>query len=472
MFVDDKLINFLSGLGTDRDKSSYTQYAYAPANKADLDAAYEGSWIASQIIDIPCDDMTREWRKWNGGPRQSRSMEIAERSLKVRQRVNQALKMARLYGGAAILIGVNGDQDPTKPLETTSIGKGDIKYLHTLSRYEIHSAALDRDPFSPYYSEPVYYSVQSAGPVASPIASQVSQNTTSIDPNRPLGSVYVHPSRVIRFLGPTKLELSRTLDGWGISVLQRCREAVKHAEATAANLASLIYESKIDVIRIPGMTQNIIRDDYREKLQARFAQAAQAKSIQSMLLLDKEEEWDQKTPSLAGLPDALKLFLEIVAGAADIPLTRLLGTSSPGLNANGAENTRNFYDMIASRQEIELRPGMERLDEMLIRHATGARSPDLDFEWVPLWQMRENEKAALDLQKAQANQIYATVGVMPKDALARGIQAQLVADDIYPGLETLLEETAGQPIEALVKKADETGAEINTSAARSQPAKL
>lgn len=471
MFLEDRLINFVSGLGTDKDKSTHARHYRTFIDKNELDSAYTSSWLSAQIIDVPCDDMTREWRKWNGGPRQSRYIAKTEHALRVRERVNQALKMARLYGGAAILIGVNGDDDPTTPLDPKSIGKGDLKYLHALSRYEIWAAAIDRDPFSPYYSEPVYYTVHSAGPAPSPIQSgPVSQLTSSIDPNRPMGAVYVHPSRVIRFLGPTKLELSQTLDGWGISILQRCREAIIHAEQTAGNLAALTNEAKIDVLRIPGLTQNIIRDDYRTKLQARFTQASMAKSINNMLILDREEEWDQKTPSFGGLDKVLELYLQIVAGAADIPLTRLLGTTSPGLNANGAENTRNYYDSLASRQEIELRPGLERLDEMLIRHAIGSRPEELDFEWLPLWQMRENESAALHLQKAQMNQIYATVGVMSKEAMAKSIQGQLVADHVYPGLEELLETTANQPVEPLVQKQQESG-EINTPTARATTAK-
>ena len=52
----------------------------------------------------------------------------------------------------------------------------------------------------------------------------------------------------------------------------------------------------------------------------------------------------------------VRTFLQVAAGAADIPVTRLLGQSPAGLSATGDSDTRNYYDMIAARQELDLRP--------------------------------------------------------------------------------------------------------------------
>ncbi len=66
----------------------------------------------------------------------------------------------------------------------------------------------------------------------------------------------------------------------------------------------------------------------------------------------------------------VRTFLQVAAGAADIPVTRLLGQSPAGLSATGDSDTRNYYDMIAARQELDLRPQLERLDR-LIAHSEG-----------------------------------------------------------------------------------------------------
>ena len=49
------------------------------------------------------------------------------------------------------------------------------------------------------------------------------------------------------------------------------------------------------------------------------------------------------------------------AGAFDVPITRMFGQSSTGLGANGEENTRNYYDNVASRQKLEIKPAMSVL---------------------------------------------------------------------------------------------------------------
>ncbi len=87
--------------------------------------------------------------------------------------------------------------------------------------------------------------------------------------------------------------------------------------------------------------------------------------------------------------------------------------------------------MIAARQELDLRPQLERLDR-LICWSEGIDEGALTFAFRPLWQMDEPSKAALALTKAQATQIYAGLGLWPAEVMAQLVEAQLVADGTYP----------------------------------------
>ena len=78
----------------------------------------------------------------------------------------------------------------------------------------------------------------------------------------------------------------------------------------------------------------------------------------------------------------VRTFLQVAAGAADIPVTRLLGQSLAGLSATGDSDTRNYYDMIAARQELDLRPQLERLDALLLS-AAGIDPGAVRFEFRP-----------------------------------------------------------------------------------------
>ena len=123
----------------------------------------------------------------------------------------------------------------------------------------------------------------------------------------------------------------------------------------------------------------------------------------------------------------VRTFLQVAAGAADIPVTRLLGQSPAGLSATGDSDTRNYYDMIAARQELDLRPQLERLDR-LIAHSEGLDPGALSFAFRPVVAARRRRpQAALALQKAQATQIYAGLKLWPAEVTARLVEAQLVA---------------------------------------------
>ncbi len=179
----------------------------------------------------------------------------------------------------------------------------------------------------------------------------------------------------------------------GDSVLLSVVEAIKQADGTAANIASLVFEAKVNIIRLPDFMQNIGNAEYRAKILERYTLAATAKGINGDLLLDKEEEFEQKTASFATLPEVLMAFLQIVSGAADIPATRLLGQPPAGMNATGESDLCNYYDRLQAMQEVEMTPAMMQLDECIIRSGTGSRDADIYYEWAPLWGMSEKEKA-------------------------------------------------------------------------------
>jgi hypothetical protein len=264
------------------------------------------------------------------------------------------------------------------------------------------------------------------------------RNGTSLD---------VHPTRLAIFIGNAFADedvLDQT-QGWGDSVLVAVFDAIKNADATASNIASLVFEAKIDVIRIPNFMSNLADETYKRKILERYTLANTGKGINGTLMLDKEEEYETKTTSFSTLPDVLDRFLQIVSGAADIPATRLLGQSPAGMNATGESDLRNYYDRVSAGQEIEMTPALFRLDEALIRSATGTRDPGIHYAWSPLWQMSEKEKADIFKTKADGARVIAGTGgmspaLMPIDALSDALVNTFIEDGSLPGLEAAIDE--------------------------------
>ena len=408
MFLDT-LTNLVAGLFTGKDKLAHDRFGLVPQDRGQLDAAYRGDWIARKVIDVPPFDMTREWRRWHAAPEQIAAIEAEEARLDVQRKVARALRLARLYGGAALVLGA-GDGDPAQPLPP--LGRGALRYLHVTHRWEIMPGEIDRDVLSPGFGEPGWYQVASAG----------------------RGGVRLHPSRVVRLAG-AELPDGAGTDGWGDSVLQAVMDAIRQAGLAAQGVATLIHEAKLDVIRIPQLTQNLAQADYAKRLVERFTLANTMKGLVNALVIDKEEEWDRKQLSFAQLPEIMQQYLQIAAGAADIPATRLLGQAPAGLNATGEGDIRNYYDRIAAEQRVTLGPALRRLDEALILSALGSRPPEIRSEWAPLWQLGAGEAAAIGKTKAETSALYAGSGLIPPEVLARAVRNQVVEDGTYPGIE-------------------------------------
>jgi phage-related protein (TIGR01555 family) len=441
MLTTDTLVNLMSGLGGLRDKSTGAAYALNLLDKMQLDAAYRGDWIARKIVDVPAFDETREWRDWQAEKPQIELLEQEEARLAVQPKVAKARKLARLYGGSALYFGTIGN--PAEPLTIDRVGKGGLVYLHVFTRHEMIAGELEQDPLSPLFGEPKKYSLAGA--------------TQMVD---------IHPSRVVRFIGADLPDRALNYDGWGDSVLQAVNDAVMHAGSAAGAIAALLQEAKVDVIKVPQFMESLGTAEYRARIIERYSLANLGKSITNSLMIDAEEEWSQKTVSFTNLPEVLNTYLQIASGAADIPATRLLGQTPGGLQSTGESDVRNYYDRISAGQNLDLRPALARLDEVLIRSALGSRPPAVHYKWAPLWQMTETESAEVALKKAQATKIYADAGLMPDEALGKAVQNQLIEDGTYPGLDAALAEFGTElPDREAEAEAERRQAEQNAAAA-------
>ena len=95
-----------------------------------------------------------------------------------------------------------------------------------------------------------------------------------------------------------------------------------------------------------------------------------------------------------------------MAGAAEIPATKLFGRSPQGLNATGEADLRNYYDMIAQMQERLLRPALEKLLPVMAVSCWGYVPDDLEFVFEPVMTTSPAERAEL-VQKLSSDVIEA-----------------------------------------------------------------
>lgn len=420
MHTGDSLENVITGMGMIGDKTYGTQWMARELDRNQLNMAYRGDWIAKKIIKIPAHDATREWRSWQADAKDITVLEELERVFKVKQKVRLAEQKGRLYGGGALILGVDDGLNPDQPLVYDNLKKDCLKFIHVVSRYDLTVTELERDLFSPYYGKPKYYT-----------------STTGAAG----GILNIHPSRVITFCGDEHPDpMNNPYPGWGDPVLQSIADAVKACGTVSQSIASLVSELQVDIVKLPGMMNQMKTAGYEQRLLKRFGLAATAKSIYKILLLDKEEEWQRITASFAQVPELIQVYLLIASGAADIPATRMVGQSPAGLSATGESDIRNYYDRISSDQKNVLQPSLEPLDEVLMWSAFGTRPEEIFYNWNPLWQMTATEKAANAKSKADTFAIDVSSGVIEASIMREARINQLIEDGTYPGLELIIEE--------------------------------
>jgi hypothetical protein len=180
----------------------------------------------------------------------------------------------------------------------------------------------------------------------------------------------------------------------------------------------------------------------------RMQLAMMAKGINGALLLDAEEDYEQKQAQFGGLTDLMMAFMQLTSGASDIPMTRLLGQSPGGMNASGESDLRNYYDRISSGQELVLAPALQVLDECLIRSALGSRPEEVFYNWRSLWQTTDTERATIGKTTADTIKTIADTRLIPDGVMSLVAVNMLTEAGVAPGLEAeMLEYAASTPAE-------------------------
>jgi hypothetical protein len=481
-YTKDTLQNLVTGLGLmGIDPGQSYKYVLNLLDRATLENMYRSDWLSRNICDKPAEDMTREWRHWKASQQQIKAIETVEKTMDLQRKTKQWIQKARLYGGAALVLGVDDGNPPNMPVDLNKCGKGCLKYVVVLHRYELNAGPRIYNVMDPYYTRAAYYTVVTPmfgfggePGITTPMrpgqtekvpgaistfmnnvipfkyAKKQYPNTTPTN----FGMEQIHPSRVLELPGNELPDwrLAPLGGGWGDSVLQTVVDIVNSFIETYQSTAALVRDGKLDIVKMPEMAINLTNQDYKNRLLDRFTLSAQTKSVISALILDKEEEWDRLSTNYRGLDMILHEFLTLVSGAAQIPVSILFGQAygkglAGGSTGGGADDVRAYYDSCATKQKNDIAPRMGMLDQVLVRSATGSFDDTISYEWNPLWQLSDADKATIQFQKAQATNIYAALGLINEDALREGLVNQLIEDNVYAGFEAAIEKYGAEPEE-------------------------
>jgi len=423
--LNDGLANVLSGLGTGSDgHSAASRWFTRPIDQTEIEASWRTSWLSRKVHSVPVNDIIRPWRRWIATPEQIKLIEKEERRLGLRQRVRKALLFSRLYGGAAIVMGVLGDS-PSEPLDVAKVKAGGLSYLHVLTRYELMVQGVNMDPGSPQYGEPLSYIV-----------------------NGGTSTIPLHPSRVVRFVNgelPDKLAFAEQT--WGDPLLMSLRDVLINADAAQGNFAALTGKARTSTLKIPGLVNMIATSAGEQALIKKTQLAKQFEGMFHVNLIsapaksgEAGEEWQHDQINFANLSEIGTWFIQNVAGASDIPLTRLFGMSAAGLNSTGDGDLSNYHASLDTGRELDLRPRLEMIDEVLIRSALGSRDENIWFTYEPFEVDSDEIKVKNAQGRATALKTLSESNTVPSEVLAKIAKASIIDSGDYPGAEDAYKE--------------------------------
>jgi len=431
----DSIRNSLSGLGTSHDRNEYTEVSYGDRLDQEwIDELYEHDSVAGRIIDRPSHDSVRAGFTVSIGDQDNRrnradpfKKELDR--LNVSQKLREGIRLARLTGGAGLLV-VTEDPNPLhEPVDQSAIFG--IKAIHAFDATELTPCETYTNIEHKDFGYPSMYDLTPKRPV---------YGGGIINPSK------VHASRILRYEGrPVRPVRTEQYNGWAQPVIEAVWDALKHLSTCVQSIASATHEFKFGILKIAGFDKLLVNSEgepSKDRLKNRLEAIMLAKSLIHAIVLDAEfEDYELRQIDFKGITEAFGVFQQMLAAATDMPLSLIFGQSPQGFSNNDETGRDNYNDKVSSIQTDYHEPNLVKLLRYmsLARNSpTGGKLPDdLSVKFHPLDEPNQLEEAQTRKTMSEA--------VVP--LIDRGVLDPSDASQMYEGAEWSMDITKAKPDE-------------------------
>lgn len=380
--------NELTGLATYRDKrTSALVKRPTVIDMRSREDLYAGDDIARKVVELPADEMARGGGTFTADDA-DKAQEVSDwlDEKAVIDKFRQAQAWANLHGGAAILLGVPGDQ--SKPL-TADEGK-DVRFMTVFDNCELQARSWYEE-VGERYGHPESYSFTPAYGAGT--------------------GLEIHETRLLLFEGlDVTRRRRRELDGWGESVLTPIADTIRDFDQSWGGVAVLLQDWAQPVFKIKDLAAAMAQDK-QQLIKARLEMMDMARSLVRAVVIDGEgEEFERKVTPLTGLPDVITKFEGRLASAARMPATLLFGKSPDGMNATGDSDMRIWYDRVNMLRDTRWKDNLHKLLKLCMNFKYNGELEGWAWNWANLWEPSDAEKAETRLKVAQTDNIYWQMG--------------------------------------------------------------
>lgn len=399
---DGVLLNAITGLGSKKDKSEYYALRHPKhLSESELEALYYDP-LCRRVIDIYAEAAVTEQPTVKLGEETEDYDGIIKSFTNYLEQIDfffyveEALKLQRLYGGAALFLVLDDGLEPSEPVRPDLV-RG-IADLVPLSRREI----VPHDYNYLNYRNPELYRISTS---------------KSVNNVNDLNYLLVHSTRVLRFDGlfvPWKQRLSN--QGWGLSYLQPFYDVWKRYRGATDGMSTMLNEMDLFVHKIPGLATKI-SSGKESALKNRLEANSLARSLYGGMALDSEEDVTFASRSLSGAENIFDRLVDDLVSAADMPKTLLFGTSpAGGLSESGKYEDKSWAASVERYQMHALKRPLNHFFELILSMPAGPTQGTVPDEWSvhfpPYYSESDTDKAELRKQVADTDKLYLDMGVV------------------------------------------------------------
>lgn len=347
------------------------------------------------FADSMAKECTREWIKFNSkqddGDKSADKIKIIEEEFKrlnVRGVVGLGVQHDCYFGRAQIFTDIQGaDRDTPLILDKRTIKKGSFTRISCVE---------------PIWTTPVAYNA--LDPVAP-------------DFYKPNGwwmlGQHVHASRLLTIVTrPLPDILKPAFNFSGMSLSQLAEPYVDNWLRTRQSVSDLINNFSITALAT-SMDQVLQGDDDGSSLFTRADLFNATRSNRGLMLLDKDREDLVQVNTPLGTLDALQAQAqEHMCSVSHQPAIILTGISPTGLNASSEGEIRVWNDWVAAYQNSNWREPIDVILKLVQLNMFGEIDPDIDFDFVPLYQLTGKELAEVRESNGRTSVAYATANIL------------------------------------------------------------
>lgn len=457
---EDGYVNLLNKYGTKQDNSEAYKFEREPViPDMQLTGLYEGNGLFSKIIDTPAEEALKHGFDLNlKSDEVNAFVEDALDDLEWEEKAATAIKWARLYGGALIVMLIDDGRGLEEPV--------DWEHIRSIDELRVYERSIVQPDYASLYQQD--YGGKGVGNRVSKFGQPEYYYVSSI-----YGSFKVHESRCLVFRNGVLPEQTSnaTYLFWGMPEYVRIRRALRETVTAHTDSVKLLERSVQAIYSMKGLASLLTTDDGENQVLKRLQLVDTSRGLLNSIAIDSEgEQYDFKTFQFSGVKDVIDATCNMLSALTNIPQTILFGRSPAGMNATGDSDFESYYNFVEKIQRLMLKRNLRTLLDVVFRAgiASGdvAEEPDYKLEFKPLWSLSDTEQAAVDQTKAQTALVKAQTAQAYVDMQALDpteVRRRLASDEEFDVEDIISEDDEDDLLQSLLGTEPSTMSDVEAA---------